>query len=500
MELRQKDSLPNTHNHWPWGVLSAAALTLSIAFFLLFELRPGQEWDGDFGLYFMNAINIVRGLPYGQTAYLFNPANAVEPAAYPAGLPLLLAPIVYFRGVDLHAAKVECIVTLAMFLGIYWIIARESIGTAAALFTAALFGLHPFITESTNTPASEFPYLLFSYSSLLLFHRLQAEPTETRLELIFYVLLTGAVTAMAYATRSVGILLLPAAMASALGKKRTSYSSTLWALIVAAVLSFAIQLRFHADVGTYVHYFDQFQLHMLLTNSMSYLDSAVHILGKSRIAVACSSALLLAGAAGFLSRVRSLTVFESYFALYVGLLVVYPITLEVRRYEMPLWPLLFMYCARGVQLVTNRFRPVQRRLILIAVLVLTTALWVKQFRALDFSPIPYSVTAKSSAELFTALRQLPGQPLILTRKPTIVALYTGHVSTIWPDNATESGLWEYVRAKRVTYVVEDLPQMGMSARHINPLTGFIAHNQPYLQRTFANQWFNVYRITSLPAD
>ena len=67
-------------------------LILGIGIFLLTALRQGQEWDGDFALYLMNARNIVLGLPYAKTAYLLNPDNAINPAAFPPGLPLLLAP------------------------------------------------------------------------------------------------------------------------------------------------------------------------------------------------------------------------------------------------------------------------------------------------------------------------------------------------------------------------------------------------------------------------
>ena len=61
--------------------LLPAAVILGIAVLLVVALRSGQEWDGDFALYILNARNIVLGVPYDKTPYLFNAANVIHCAA-----------------------------------------------------------------------------------------------------------------------------------------------------------------------------------------------------------------------------------------------------------------------------------------------------------------------------------------------------------------------------------------------------------------------------------
>jgi hypothetical protein len=91
----------------------------------LATLRPGLNWDGDAALYIMNARNIAEGRPYSATNFIPNPLNAIHPAAYPPGLPLLLAGVYRISGVDLERMKWACIATLLLFLAVLARITRE---------------------------------------------------------------------------------------------------------------------------------------------------------------------------------------------------------------------------------------------------------------------------------------------------------------------------------------------------------------------------------------
>ena len=155
--------------------LARIFLILSIGVLLFSALRRGQPWDGDFALYLMNARNIVLGLPYAKTAYLLNPDNAINPAAYPPGVPLLFAPIYALFGIDLPKLKILCIAGLLLFLVVFYRTARGMVPESFALAVTALMGLHPFIVDSENSPASEFPFLFFCYSALYLVNRAQQQ-------------------------------------------------------------------------------------------------------------------------------------------------------------------------------------------------------------------------------------------------------------------------------------------------------------------------------------
>jgi 4-amino-4-deoxy-L-arabinose transferase-like glycosyltransferase len=469
-------------------------LVTGIGAFLLLRLRAGQVWDGDFALYVLNAQNIIHHLPYARTPYLFNPANPIDPTAYPPALPLLFTPLIYFLGVDLWALKLECLVALILFLAVYWALANENAGSLAALVATAAMGLNPFVVRSSSTIASEFPFLLFCYLSLLSFERLQSAKTRAHPTLAWYVVMAALATAFAYLTRSAGIVLFPAAFASSLWRERRLVTPTTVALAGAAALCVAIQTLYRGDVGTYLHYFDQFSPMGLLTNAGLYWHGAVALLGTSRLATSFCTVLLVIAAVGFVARLRTMSVLECFFVFYVGLLIVYPISLEVKRYEMPVWPLLFLYCVHGVRILTQKASPLARQAVATALVLIVSFLYVGQLRRLDYGPVAYSVTDLRSAQLFDALRQLPPQARLLTRHPTITALYTQRTSSTWPARFTDEELKDYLRRSGTRYIVQDIPHLQADPRDTELLDPFLDRNRPSLRRLFANEWFNVYQV------
>ena len=64
-------------------------LIIMISLFYLLNMQDGHDWGGDFSMYIMNAINIVKGIPYAQTGYIYNPDMAsIGPPVYPPVFPL----------------------------------------------------------------------------------------------------------------------------------------------------------------------------------------------------------------------------------------------------------------------------------------------------------------------------------------------------------------------------------------------------------------------------
>jgi Dolichyl-phosphate-mannose-protein mannosyltransferase len=479
-----------------WPVL----LIMTIALFLLLALRSGQEWDGDFALYIMNAKNIALGLPYAKTDYIFNPEHAVSPAAYPQGLPLLLAPLYAIFGLDLVKMKIACIAAFILFLVVFYRIARRAVSPTFALAVTAAIGVHPFIVDSENSLGSEYLFMFFCYAALDQLDRLEQTQARTPWIAVLAIGATALTVACAYLTRSAGAVLFPAALISIYYSKRL-LSKTTGALVGAAVIIAAIQFTYPADVGTYVHYFDRFTFHGVLTSIKRYLSVRTALLGTATddypgISVILASVLVLFGLVGFIERVRSRTsVFESFFLLYILLLLVFPITVEAARYSMPLWPLLFLYCAIGIT-ICRRWLSQRSQQVMAAVVFLTLiALYGWQYASTGFGPIPFSVDAPPSQGLLDAIRTKLGKDdRLLTRKPTIIALYTGHEATVWPEGFTDDDLWSYMARLKVRFVVQDIYHLGVHKVASDPLDAFIRRNRADLEPIFTNAWFNLYRV------
>jgi hypothetical protein len=61
--------------------------------FYLATMRQGHSWGDDFSMYIHHAKNIVEGVDYQATGYIYNPSRPIAPKTYPPILLLLLSPI-----------------------------------------------------------------------------------------------------------------------------------------------------------------------------------------------------------------------------------------------------------------------------------------------------------------------------------------------------------------------------------------------------------------------
>jgi hypothetical protein len=161
---------------------------------------------------------------------------------------------------------------------------------------------------------------------------------------------------------------------------------------------------------------------------------------------------------------------------------------------MPLWPLLFLYCARAIDLCRRYLGAVGRYALPLAALLLFATLYAVQYVNMPFGEVPYSVEARPSEELFDTLKAtLPADARVLTRKPTIIGLYTGHEAMIWPMTFTDAELWAFLKDRHIDYIVQDVRPLGVRADWPDPLAPFIERNRDQLDLLFHNDWFNVYK-------
>src|SRR6266404_5779535 len=109
--------------------------------------------------------------------------------------------------------------------------------------------------------------MLFCYGALVLFDR--CPPGEPRRRWLF---LSGAVllAACACLTRPIGVVLFPAMALTSMYRERRWLTSGLAAVGVGVAVTFLSQRLFRPDIGTYVNYFDAFNVHTLSKNVDAY--------------------------------------------------------------------------------------------------------------------------------------------------------------------------------------------------------------------------------------
>ena len=172
----------------------------------------GHNWGDDFAAYIMQARALSDGTPHGffeasrftveQSSY------PPGPAAYPWGLPVLLAPVYAAFGMNMIALKSVGMASFVLFLVALWLGFRRYHSPLGFLCLISLFSLNPRMLAAPNEILSDVPFLLLSTVAVALIGILIVE----RSRLICGVcdnFLIGALIAGAFFIRTNGLLLLP---------------------------------------------------------------------------------------------------------------------------------------------------------------------------------------------------------------------------------------------------------------------------------------------------
>jgi hypothetical protein len=484
-------------------LLIAIAIVGAALCFDVLTLRPGHNWDGDYALYVMQARNLADGTPYADTNYIANPDNAIHPALYPPGLPLLLAPVYKVFGLDLDVMKGVGIAAFAAWLFVFALIARRFLPAGIALAATGLMGVHPYFWELKDTIYAAFPFLLFTYAALLC-AQTSTEEQVSRSTRRWMLLGVVIFVAFAYSTRTVAIVLFPVIAAATLYRTRSILSAPLGALLIAAGLIAAISAWLPSDTGTYLAYFDQFSLREIARAGIDYALATgqlvqTGVLGPPILQRAALFVFLILVAVGFIAKLReSVTMYEVFTAAYGALLLIYPVRFETERYSLPLWPLLLLYALKGaVVLGEITLAPARRRYAPIAVAAALLGLYGVAYAGKDFSPIANPATGPIADQMYDAVRRLTTpDSILLSRKPTIIGLFTERKSATWPRNFIEDDeFWSYAAAIEARYLIQDLNHFGDGDFDPNDrLDEFVAANSASLNPVFQNEWFNVFEI------
>ncbi len=501
-----------------WNSRSAYAvltglLISGITIFFCITLREGQNWDGDYALYIMNARNIITGRPYADTGYLFNPKNPIHPASYPPGLALLLAPLYLWSGIDLQQMKMVGVSAFILFLLVFSRIVRQFLPAGIALAVTAVVGLHPVFWQFKDMIYSDLPFLFFCYAALYLvesLHQSHRAPQQ------WAIVGAALALALAYMTRTIGIILFPTIALMSLYRSKKLINSGALIIALAALIIIFGRLRFPNDVATYAGYFEGYNLLAVAQqqNTPGFMEGMRALviskvfhgarLGPYRLnADGVVVAFLLLVLLGWIIRVRArFSIYELFLLAYGLMFLAFPLVYasEFTRYSLPMWPLLILYAFYGVYTTIGLLGKTAQLTLPVLLFAAVCSVFAMQYRKTNFGPIPRSVTDPSSRELFDTIKTaVPTDAVLLARKPTIIALFTDRRSAIWPAKFSDEELWRYMHEIGASYIVEDPLRFGVT--HDPPedeLHAFIERNQSALTRIFANSWFNLYEVSGSP--
>jgi hypothetical protein len=405
-------------------------LILAAAVFYLLQLHNGHDWGGDFSMYIHHAVNLVKGIPYSQTGYIYNPDTAsYGPQAYPPVFPLMLAPFVFIYGVNLLVLKIPGILCFTIFL--FFLnnrIAGTDLPEPIHFLLIGLIGFSPAFFFQSESILSDIPFLLLT--SIALYRLDRAFSAENMGRDWKSDLLTGLCVYLSYGTRTIGIILLPIVILMYLIKRKNHGRSFLIILGTACGL-ILLQRCLIPGTGSYL---DQIPgslhdlaiiLNVLLNDYLTLAMKMVPIgnLTAQKIVFFIVFLIILVG---FYTRVKkNLSSFEAFFGVYLATLLVWP-SYQGYRLLLPIMPLVFLYLVEGISILLkwNRLDAIRNGLYVVLILVAAGGYLIVYRQIL---PRPISAMEKETThELFNYVKnETPPDDVFVFFKPRVLALFTG---------------------------------------------------------------------------
>ncbi len=472
--------------------IALISLILAVGTFYVTTIRAGHEWGDDFSLYILHAKNLVEGVRYEQTGYIYNPALALlGPQTYPPVFPVLLTPIYKLWHLNLTAMKIEVIVIFLLSLLTIFACLKTSLPWPYLLALVAIVGFNPFIWQFKDNIVSDLPFVLFVYLSLFLIHsRYQVNQTAGSQNL--QALLLGLVLYLAYGTRSIGIVLVPSLLIIEFIKNKKLTAFALKTVLLTGTLIVLQSVFLHSDRSYAGHI--GFSLITTVHNALDFtseFSAVVAPVSYKVLRLGMFAAITGLAMAGCFSRLKErITVFEVFLVLYLIPLLILPMPVNV-RFLLPIMPIYLLYVFLGIRTLAQGQR--KEGAILLFLLIAIFASYGARFASLDYGPIRDGIAKKEAQELFDYVKNEMGQnDVLIFRRPRALALFTGHKAAAWHQSADDQSLWNYFRQINATHLVIGPKQIETEDQEY--FGNFIARHRDQLQETFSNEDFHVYRI------
>jgi dolichyl-phosphate-mannose-protein mannosyltransferase len=464
-------------------------------------IREGQDWGDDFSMYIHHAENIAQGIPYGETGYIYNPHNpAVGPKIYPPGFPLLLAPVVKLFGRNLWFMKLEVVL---FFVGSLWLVFAlfRSVLPPGYLHALVLVvGLNPFFWDFKDHILSDLPFLFFVLLSLYLFMQADERNGSSRRRAT-YAALAGLTAYVSYATRVLGLVLLPSFLVHDLIRhKRVTVMA--WMTCAVFVALAAAQYMLWVRDSSYA---DQFAVttHIIMGNLISYLrslsdlwDNGYSDAGRKVVFLAVSG---LAGW-GYFKLVRNR----------VGLLAVFPIfylvpvvlwpSVQGTRFLIPVIPFYFGCLLLGIQGMDNAVEKRWGRKYgpLLASLVVIGATYAGRYSTLPSGRFTKGIADDRSVEFFDFVRTATAPTdVFVFSKPRALSLFTGRRASVPFSPSDPCALWQYIREIDASYVVTGPGALNSDVIY---LQRFVEKFRPNFRLVLENPDLAVYHVERNPCQ
>jgi len=483
------------------GTLAGTLCVLIVAVFYLLTIRQGHDWGDDFSQYIQHAVNVAHGTPYTETRYLYNPDNpSIGPRQYPPGFPVALAPVVRVFGLDLQPMKVEEVLFFVAALLLIHRLIQPLMPPAAGAAVVLAVGLNPYFWDFKDQVLSDLPFLFFFFATLLCVTRAHEAERSARLRGVLSVL-GGFAMYASYATRVIGIVLLPTLIISDFIRHRWLTKETLVAIGTFTVLAALQYLLLTRDTS----YTDLLAISasVIVANVRSYAGWLAEIWANGyaplpqKLLFLATMALALIGYVS-LWRQPKATLFAVAPLFYLTVIVVWPLAQDT-RFLIPVIPIFLACTVLGAlsidSAIARRWR--KSHLVVSVLFALVSFTYIARYSTLPFGRLQEGIGKPESVQLFDFVKTSTSRDdVIVFSRPRALSLF-GERTVTPPSRSTEPcDLWRYIRHVRAGYLVTGPGAANDEAKY---LATFVRDFAPNLREVMRNADVAIYRVESAPA-
>jgi hypothetical protein len=460
------------------------SVILLAAIVYLGTFRAGHNWGGDFAQYLLHARQILGGQPYSSLPIIHTPSNSIAPLAAPPGLPCVLAPVVALWGIQLTVLKVYMVGWFFLGVIMFWRVLIRHATPREQWLTMTLLLANPVFWNYKDAIMTSHVFVPLVYAALLCFER--GSTATTRRDTTGWAIVTGLVMALAYATRTTGLMLVPCiCLYEWIHQRHLTRMSlvpvlcvvcavavqNMWVPVEASYMSQLIAGRFWTHVGR----------NLLLYPYSTYNfwgNGYSHVLMWGVWAVMNSAVLM-----GYIFRARQhISIYEIFFVMYILPILIWEY--QGIRYLVPIIPLYFFYAVVGLQ------RLARARWVIPAIMSAVLVSYAGTYTTEEHGAFTDGVGTPQAVAFLNHVRgHTPEDAVIIFRKPRVMALMTSRVSSIFPLPISYGSLMDHATLIEATHIA--------LMRHIpedQQLQQLLDARPQVFQQVYGSRQYAVYRI------
>ena len=473
-------------------------LILFTAAFYILTIRGGHSWGGDFSLYIAHAKNIATVKPYAETGYINNPyAQYLSPKIYPPIFPFILSPVYKIWGLNLYAMKVIVIISFIVFLLFYYRYCLERFNSPVSYLGAmATIAFNPIFWYTKDSIISDIPFMVFIYAFFVLMDQIGRSGVDERRRIIIS-FLAGFSAYLAYGTRSIGLLLIPALIVRDIVRLRSICKTTIIITTIFIFLYLTQNIVLHSD-QSYSEALSGFPANfkIIFYNLYTYVTYIVSYWQNGFSQWVARFLFVITAFIATIGYIVSLrkgdSVGDFFLPMYLCLLMLLPFHQGI-RYLLPVIPLYIVYIFHGVDSISKRLHFFNRKHLLVSMLCFILLSYLGEYSIIDFGNYSYGVEKIESVEMFNFIRhKTPEKSVVIFRKPRVLALFTDRQSSTYHRTQDPKKLWDYIKSIKATYIVNKYAGSHLIDR--KEIQALIDHNRAQLALVFENKEFRIYQI------